>query len=251
MSDQNQQQVVFRCEGLQKRYGRRCVVQLERLDIRGGEILAILGPSGAGKSTLLKLLSFLEYPSAGKMYYTGRSMIAADVPLQIRREVTLVMQASQLLKRSVAANIEYGLRLRGISPRDPAVSHYVERVVQRLGLSELLEQPADTLSGGEKQRVALARALVLKPRVLLLDEPTSNLDPYHIQLIESMVAESHIAEGMTIVIVTHNIFQAKRLADRVALMIDGKLIEIGEKTPFFERPQHPDTARFLAGEMLY
>ena len=250
MSDQKQQ-VVFRCEGLQKRYGSRSVLQLEALDVRAGEILAILGPSGAGKSTLLKLLSFLESPSAGKMYYSGRTISDADVPLQIRREVTLVMQAAQLLKRSVATNIEYGLRLRGISPRDPAVGQYVDRVVQRLGLGALLEQSADTLSGGEKQRVALARALVLKPRVLLLDEPTSNLDPYHIQLIESMVAESHIAEGMTIVMVTHNIFQAKRLADRVALLIDGQLIEIGAKIPFFERPQHPDTVRFLAGEMLY
>ena len=238
---------VYRCQNLGKAYGTRRVLSIDRLDIRPGEIFAILGPSGSGKSTLLKILSFLIPASTGRLIYMDQPVPHSDVPLALRREVTLVLQTPQLLKRSVRANILFGLNLRGIVINRGPLQADFESIVSRLGLTELLDQPAQTLSGGEKQRVALARALMLKPRVLLLDEPTSNLDPYHIQLIESIVKESNLTAQTTVVIVTHNIFQAKRLADRVGLLIGGQLTEVGEKQAFFNDAQREETRRFLAG----
>jgi tungstate transport system ATP-binding protein len=115
----------------------------------------------------------------------------------------------------------------------------------------LQDAHAHTLSGGEMQRVALARALVLRPEVLLLDEPTANLDPYNIRLIEEMTAHVNQVEGVTVVVVTHNIFQARRLAHRVALILHGRLVEVAPTEQFFDRPEHPQTAAFVRGELIY
>ena len=120
-----------------------------------------------------------------------------------------------------------------------------------MGLPGLARQPARTLSGGEAQRVALARAMVLQPDVLLLDEPTANLDPYNVGMIENTVRGLNEEEGTTIVLVTHNVFQARRLADRVGLMMDGRLVEVADVEAFFEAPVDPRTAAFVRGEMIY
>jgi tungstate transport system ATP-binding protein len=120
-----------------------------------------------------------------------------------------------------------------------------------VGLSALARQQARTLSGGEAQRVALARAIVLQPDVLLLDEPTANLDPYNVGLIEEIVKGLNRQQGTTLVLVTHNVFQAKRLAHRVALVLEGQLVEVTEIETFFESPQDPRTAAFVRGEMVY
>lgn len=238
---------VYTLQQVAQTYGPRTVLDVGRLEIQRGEILALVGPSGAGKSTLLRLLAFLERPSRGTLQYEGRPVGEQWPDLAARREVTMVFQRPQLLRRSVADNVAYGLRLRG--KKDAAGK--VTAVLEQLGLAELAEASARTLSDGEMQRVALARALLLAPKVLLLDEPTANLDPYNVRLIEAIVLRANREAGVTAVMVTHNIFQARRLASRVGLLLGGELVELAETEAFFERPQRPETAAFVRGEMIY
>jgi len=239
---------IYSADQLVKEYGARRVVDVRHLAIHRGEIFGIVGPSGAGKSTLLRLLNFLERPSLGNLVY-GNEVLGpnTDVPLATLRSVTTVFQRPVLLNKTVRDNVAIGLRLRGIR-------HYqadLRAALEEVGLSELMNQRAHTLSGGEAQRVALARAMVLNPDVLLLDEPTANLDPYNIGLIETIITRINREHRTTIVMVTHNVFQARRLADRVGLMLDGQLIEIADTESFFESPSDPRTAAFVAGEMIY
>jgi tungstate transport system ATP-binding protein len=163
--------------------------------------------------------------------------------------VTTVFQHPVLLNRTVAANVGFGLKLRGKDNK--FIDEAVIDVLGQVGLERLANAPAQTLSGGERQRVALARALVIKPKVLLLDEPTANLDPYNIKLIEQIVAETNREQGVTVVLVTHNIFQARRLAHRTALLLDGQLVEIADNDTFFDHPSDPRTAAFVKGDMIY
>ena len=238
--------MIYRLHDLQQTYHGRRVLDVDRLSIGRGEALALVGPSGAGKSTLLRMLNFLERPSGGTLAFDGQP--APDgLPLTQRRRVTAVFQRPALLRRSVAANVGYGLRLRGqkLPPEETAAW------LDRLGLAHLARQSALKLSAGEAQRVALARALVLRPDVLLLDEPTANLDPYNVGLIEQIVAKLNRERGATIILVTHNIHQARRLAHRVAFMLDGKIIEIADNHTFFAAPSDPRTAAFVRGEMVY
>jgi tungstate transport system ATP-binding protein len=235
--------MLYQLRNLQHRYGDRTVLDLPSLDIQRGEILSIVGPSGSGKSTLLRLLQFLEKPSAGSIAFDG-SPITAQPPLELRRRVVTVFQRPMLLDRSVRANVAFGLQLR----RAQAIDRAADQALGRVGLLKYAHEKAHTLSGGEAQRVALARALVLQPEALLLDEPTANLDPYNVGLIENLIRDH---DRMTIVLVTHNIFQAKRLADRVGLLINGQLIELAVTDQFFNAPIDPRTRSFINGEMVY
>lgn len=230
-----------------KTYRERAVLNVDKLDIYRGEILAIVGPSGAGKSTLLRLLNFLEYADSGTLAYREHTIARGSVPLPLRREVTTVFQRPALLSTNVWQNTVYGLRLRGARNGHQTVATALER----LGLTALSQAQARTLSGGEAQRVALARAMVLRPTVLLMDEPTANLDPYNVGLIESVVGELNREQASTIVLVTHNIFQAKRLAQRVALLLNGAIVEVADTQTFFNAPQDPRTRAFVNGEMVY
>jgi len=232
-------------EGVRKSYDGRAVVDLDRLEVRAGEVLALVGPSGAGKSTLLRMLNFLEPPTAGTVTYRGRSFPDQRVPLAVRREITTVFQRPALLRGSVRRNVAYGLRLRG--RRD---DRRVEQILAQVGLGDQAKAHAQRLSGGQMQRVALARALVIRPTVLLLDEPTANLDPYNVATIEDIVRRQNREEGTTVVLVTHNVFQARRLATRIGLMLSGRLIEIGPAPQFFDSPADPRTAAFVRGEMV-
>ena len=237
---------IFELSQVVKRYGARTVLELPELAIREGESLAIMGPSGAGKSTLLRLLNFLELPDAGAIAYAGARRSGPSAPLAARREVTTVFQRPVLLDTSVWANVAYGLRLRG--RRSDAL---VDAVLERVGLAHLAGARARTLSGGEAQRVALARAIALEPRVLLLDEPTANLDPQNVGMIEAIVRELHQERGTTIVTVTHNVFQARRLAERAALLLEGRLVELGDVAQVFDAPRDRRTAAFVSGQMVY
>jgi tungstate transport system ATP-binding protein len=239
---------VYRVQNVTKEYEGRRVLQVENLKIERGEVFAMVGPSGAGKSTLLRLLNFLEPPSGGRIRFLDVEFSASQpMPLDYRRRVTTVFQRPILLNRSVQANVAYGLKLRGFRESDGKI----EEALEQVGLQHLARQRARTLSGGEAQRVALARAIVLQPDVLLLDEPTANLDPYNVGLIEEIVTSLNREQGTTLVLVTHNVFQAKRLAQRVALMLESQIVEIAGVEAFFESPQDPRTAAFVRGEMVY
>ena len=239
---------VYRLQNVSKEYEGRRVLQVESLKIRRGEVFALVGPSGAGKSTLLRLLNFLEPPTTGRIRFLDVEFSANQpMPLKYRRRVTTVFQRPILLNRSVQANVGYGLGLRG--RRNASLE--IEKALEQVGLGHVIRQRARTLSGGEAQRVALARAIVLQPDVLLLDEPTANLDPYNVGLIEEIVTNLNRERGTTLVLVTHNVFQAKRLAHRVALMLDSQIVEVAGVEAFFESPHDPRTAAFVRGEMVY
>ncbi len=235
----------YELTGVQHLYGSRCVVDVPALEVRTGEILAIVGPSGAGKSTLLRLLNFLEYPTRGRLAYRGMEIVP-DVPLALRREVVSVFQRPVLLRRSVVANVRLSQRIR----RVPSSNRDAEEWLNRLGLGDLTHAPARTLSAGEAQRVALARALVINPSAILLDEPTGNLDPYNVRLIEEIIRSDNAERGTTVVLVTHDVFQAKRLARRTGLMIGGRIVELADTASFFTHPQQPETVAFLSGELV-
>jgi tungstate transport system ATP-binding protein len=226
-------------------YGGRRVLELDELSIREGEVQIVLGPNGAGKSTLLRLLNLLEAPGSGRIAYRGRP-VAFPAPLELRREITTVFQHPILLKRSTWDNVVFGLRLRGQRPDGSLTT-----LVCQLDLERLLYTPAERLSGGEAQRVALARALAIRPKVLLLDEPSANLDPYSAGLVEKMVLGLRSERNTTIVLVTHNVFQARRLADRVVMLLGGRIVEAAETERFFESPRDPRTAAFVRGELVY
>lgn len=236
---------VYQIENLKKEYGTRTILDIAELEIHAGEIFALVGPSGAGKSTLLRVLNFLEHPSSGRIMYRNQVLNGA-IPIETRRQVTTVFQRPVLLRATVRDNVAYGLALRG-----ERADNRVDEMLERVGLKPLAHAFAHKLSGGEMQRVALARALVIDPQVLLLDEPTANLDPYNVGLIEKIVRAHNHARGTTAVLVTHNVFQAKRLADRVGLMLNGKLVEVQATAAFFDAPIDPRTAAFVRGEMVY
>ena len=244
----NETSPCYTLTGVTKTYNGRRVLDITELAVQHGEVLAVVGPSGSGKSTLLRLLNFLEPPTSGQIRFMDAEYSPDQaLPLALRRRVTTVAQRPILLNRTVWANVAFGLGLRG--QRDGGGR--VESALAQVGLATLAKQQARTLSGGEAQRVALARAMVIEPDVLLLDEPTANLDPYNVGLIEDTVRALNQEQGTTVVLVTHNVFQAKRLASRVALMLEGRIIEVANVASFFERPTDPRTTAFVRGEMVY
>jgi tungstate transport system ATP-binding protein len=228
-------------------YGERAVLRVESLEVPRGEVLALLGPTGAGKSTLLRILAGLEKPRAGEVSYGSMQFERGNVPVEVLRRITLVFQQPLLLSGSVSANIEYPSRLRG--SRDGR--ERMRRLLERFRLNGLAGQAARTLSGGETQLAALARALMIEPEVLLLDEPTGSLDPARVALVEEVIGEYQRTSGATVVWATHNMFQARRTAHRVALLLDGALVEFAPVHEFFEAPRDPRTAAFVRGEMVY
>ena len=177
--------IIYHLENLTKQYNDRVVLHVEYLEIYAGEILALVGPSGAGKSTLLRQLNFLEHPTVGYLNFKGHSINGTSPPLEAGRQVTTVFQRPVLVNRSVAANVAYGLNVR--CKRGKPIDQPVAAVLAQVGLNDLSRTSAHTLSGGEAQRVALARALVVEPTVMLMDEPTANLDPYNVKLIEQII----------------------------------------------------------------
>lgn len=239
---------LYRINQISKSYGTRQVLAIDQLEIYQGEIVALVGPSGAGKSTFLRLLNFLEPPTQGHIYFHNELYSAEkEMPIALRRRVTMVFQRPMLLNRSIEANVNYGPMLRGI--RDSRAR--VRSALAEVGLEHIANQNAHKLSGGEAQRVALARAMVIQPEVLLLDEPTANLDPYNVGVIEKICQHLNKIHQTTLIFVTHNIFQARRLAQRVIFLLDGKVIEVASVGAFFNHPDDSRTAAFVRGEMIY
>jgi len=230
---------------LRKRHGPEFELSIESLQVDSGEVLCLLGPTGSGKSTLLRLLTGLERPDSGDVLFDKQNVLEAATALT--RRIVTVSQRPHLLSDSVRTNVEYGLKVRRHKDR----TTLVDKALQQCGLTALADRDCRTLSGGQMQLVALARALVVEPDVLLLDEPTANLDPSHVELVEQIIRESCTARKLTVILATHNLFQARRLANRVALILDGSLIETATTTDFFDRPTDPRTSAFIEGRMIY
>lgn len=240
-------EALYRICSVQKSRGSDFALQVRRLDLSAGEILGLLGPTGAGKTTLLRLLAGLDRPSAGEVFFKNTPLGAPDPPLPLRRRIAMVHQHPVLLTGTVQFNVGYGLRLRGDRNR----TRKVIEVLERLRLTKIASQSAQTLSGGQIQLVALARALVIDPDVLLLDEPTAHLDPAHVVLVEETIRQCWQQHRTTIVWATHNLFQARRVADRTALLLNGQLVEVAPTNEFFTTPSDPRTADFVQGRMVY
>jgi tungstate transport system ATP-binding protein len=237
----------YRLKNVVQSYGDSTVLEIAELELPVGDVLCLLGPTGAGKSTLLRLLAGLERPTCGGIRFHDADFDGNNLPPPIRRRITMVHQRPHLLTGTVQFNVEYGLRIR----RVPDGRDKVRAMLKRLGMEGLAEQSAQTLSGGQVQLVALARALVIEPEVLLLDEPTANLDPARVALVEDVVREMRKKDAMTIVWATHNLFQARRIANRVALLWNGQLVEVGSTEPFFQSPSDLRTREFVEGRAVY
>jgi tungstate transport system ATP-binding protein len=236
----------YRLENVTVQHGLREVLRLPSFEVSTGEILCLVGPPGSGKSTLLRLLAGLQPPTRGQLWFQGEPF-NDKTPLALKRTITLVFQRPMLLTGTVRSNVEYGLRIRG----DAATRKKALAILERVHLTHLADRPASAISGGEAQLVALARALAFAPEVLLLDEPTNNLDPARVALVEDVVLADHKQRGTTVVWATHNHFQARRTGERVALLLEGRLIETASATDFFEMPRDSRTAAFIQGKMVY
>lgn len=194
------------------------------LEVFEGEVLALLGPNGSGKTTLLRVLASILRPTSGDVYFSGVRVTSENIE-RMRLLSSLVFQRTVMFGGSVYDNVAYGLRLRGV-PRSEIVKR-VARVLRLVRLEGFEKRSARRLSGGEQQRVALARALVLGTRLLLLDEPTANLDPQNAAIIEDVIATVNRELKTTVVLATHNMFQARSLPHRIALIGDGRVGEVG------------------------
>jgi tungstate transport system ATP-binding protein len=222
--------------------GNRVLVDGIELRIPRHSRTVVMGPNGAGKSLLLRLLHGLLVPTAGEVRWDGR-------PLDddARREQAMVFQRPVLLRRSVAANIRFVLNLRGNRRRN--CDHEIARILDEVGLAERARQPARLLSGGEQQRLTLARALATNPRILFLDEPTASLDPASTAAIEDIVQRA-AERGTKILFVTHDIGQARRLAEDIVFLSQGRLVEHTSARHFFDQPVSQAAADYLAGRLV-
>ncbi len=221
--------------------GRRLIAGID-LKLRPGMRTVLMGPNGSGKSLLLRLLHGLLRPSAGAISWNGRP--ADDV---IRRRQAMVFQRPVLLRRSALGNLEHALRARGL-PRHER-RRRADEALQAAQLTAIAHTPARLLSGGEQQRLALARALSLAPEVLFLDEPTANLDPASTVAIERLIQGAH-EQGTKVVLVTHDAGQARRLADEIVFLCDGRLEDHAPAGDFFDAPGSSRARAFLEGRIV-
>ncbi|MEN6461055.1 MAG: phosphate ABC transporter ATP-binding protein [Syntrophomonas sp.] len=240
----------FKLHKVIKQYGRREVLNVDELVLPGSHIYALLGPNGSGKTTLLRVMSLLTKNDFGAVEVLGEKINwNKSQLLNLRRQMTMVTQTAFMFEGSVYYNVAYGLKVRKTA--DQEIRRIVRESLQLLGMSDFINTDARNLSGGERQKVAIARAVALKPRVLFLDEPTANIDPRSAVDIEKYIKVINQEFGTTIILVTHNLFQAKRLADEVFFMWDGKIIERGPCRDIFQHAQDERTRAFLTGETVF
>ncbi|MBA5776884.1 ATP-binding cassette domain-containing protein [Stappia sp. F7233] len=219
---------------------RQRIIDGVDLELPDNRLTVLMGPNGAGKSVLLRLLHGLLTPSAGTILWNGKPPDG-----RTRRSQAMVFQAPVLLRRSVLSNLRFALGLRGLGcSRREMLS-----LLGMLGLEPLADRPARLLSGGEQQRLCLARALALRPEVLLLDEPCANLDPASVLMIEEALMKARAA-GTKIILVTHDLFQARRVAERIVFLHRGRIAEISPAESFFDTAGSPEARSYMEGRIL-
>jgi len=227
-----------------RRFGNRDILQGIDLDINKGEIFTLIGPSGSGKTTLIRLIDLLDVPSSGKILFDGQDTAANETSrLAIRRRMGMVFQKPAVMNTSVEENVAFGLRFRRVERSER--EERVRSALGLVGLAHLSGRMAPTLSGGEMQRVAMARALVTQPEVLLLDEPTANLDPVNAEMIEDLILKVNRKFHTTIILSTHDMIQGQRLADRIGVIMNGQIVQIGTTNDIFYQPAGRAIARLV------
>jgi tungstate transport system ATP-binding protein len=229
-------------------FGEKEVLKDVSFSVSDGEIFTFIGPSGSGKTTILRLIDLLERPKSGKILIDGTNVtkIRDREKIRVRRRMSMVFQKPSPLRGSVYANVAMGLQFRKVSADE--IFRRVSESLEMVGLEEYEERKAITLSGGEMQRVAIARAITTKPEVLLLDEPTANLDPVSTETIESMIGDLKDRLGITVILSTHDMVQGQRLADRIAVVIDGRIGQIGTSKQIFYQPMNQAVAHMVGVE---
>jgi tungstate transport system ATP-binding protein len=221
--------------GLYKSFGKSEILTDINQDIEEGKVLALIGPTGSGKTTLLRQIDLLDQPTRGSIFLHGEDIfrLSSREKLLVRRRMAMVFQKPVMFSSSVYENVAYGLKMRGKDSRD-----LVLRALDEVGLSGYESRNAATLSGGEVQRIALARAMVIKPEVLLLDEPTANLDPENASAIDELI--KHLADcGTTVIMASHNMPQCRRIADKVAVLFKGRIIRTGRSYDILDSLNYP------------
>ena len=235
--------------GLGQRYGNHYVLKDVNLKIDRGKVFALIGPTGAGKTTLLRLLDLLELPASGKIYFDGIDVTRSkNERLEIRRRMSFVQQKPVVFTMNVYDNIACGLRWR--QEKKENIRQRVEGVLELISMTNYSDRNAKTLSGGETQQVAIARALVTEPEVLLLDEPTANLDPISASKIEEVLAHIIGQQKTTVVMATHDMSQGQRLACRIGVLKDGKILQVGSPNEIFTLPKTKEVAEFVGIENI-
>jgi tungstate transport system ATP-binding protein len=226
------------------------VLSIDRLELEAGKINALIGPSGAGKSTLLQILNGIENQTEGTFIFCGEEYTKSRrMSLEARRKMSMVLQKPALFNTTVYENVACPLKLRRLHKNE--IQSRVNEVLELVGMSDKAGQKALTLSGGEAQRIAIARAIVTRPEVLLLDEPTANLDPANVETIEKLITYAKNNHGTTVVIVTHNMFQARRLGENATFLLNGAVVETGSSEKIFTNPDNEKTLSFVKGDMVY
>lgn len=237
---------MIKLEGVHKRYGEAHVLKGIDLTVSNGEKLVIIGPSGSGKSTLIRSMNLLEKPSEGKVIIDDVDITEPKAPInKIRQSVAMVFQQFNLYPhKTVLENLTLApVLLKGVSKKEAEESGMM--YLERVGLKDKANAYPSQLSGGQQQRVAIARALNMKPKTILFDEPTSALDPEMIQEVLDVIA-SLAEEGITMVIVTHEMGFARNVADRIIFVDGGQVLEEGKPEHFFTNPTNDRTKQFLS-----
>jgi len=233
------------------RAGKKEILSDVSFSVAEGELFTIIGPSGAGKTSILRLVDLLVRPSSGTVLIDGSDTptLSEHERVALRRRMGLVFQKPVALRGDVYANVAAGLHFRKLPKRE--VRARVSEVLGQVGLDGLAARSAASLSGGEMQRVALARALATHPEILLLDEPTANLDPVATAMIEELIERVRQESSMTIILCTHDMVQGQRLADRMAVVLDGRMGQIGTSREIFSRPANQAVARMVGVENIF
>lgn len=238
---------MFELVDVSMRYGDVRALDRVSLKVNRGEVLTLLGPNGSGKTTLLQVAAGLVTPSQGRVLFDGATVDESNV-VSVRRNATMVFQKTVVLKGTVYGNVAYGLKLRGVNAEE--VTRRVEGALRLVRLEHLADRSAHALSGGEQQRLSLARAIVLDCEVVLLDEPTVNLDPDSIIIVKDVIRRLNREKGTTIIIATHNLEQAEDLSDRIVLLREGRVVEEARPEELFVEPSAA-MARFTRSENVF
>jgi tungstate transport system ATP-binding protein len=229
---------------IEKNYHKVKALDSISFNAQGGKIIVLIGVNGAGKTSLLRIIAGLEKQEKGTISFSGKNVSDGE----LRQIATLVFQRTTMFTRSVYANLAYGLKIKG--EKESEIKEKISQALHDVGLRDFEKRRAKKTSGGEQQRIALARAFLLEPKILLLDEPTANLDPNSAIIIERAIMRCKKAERI-IIMATHNLNQARRMGEEIVHMHTGQIVERASPDDFFDKPQSEITRKFINGELEF